>query len=161
MERRSVLLLVGVVVVVALAGSVGASCPDGFQLFPHGACVKLFTWGSSQFFPSWDGASEDCKKEGGQLITLDTPEKIQQFSTHIFGLGGSWDGYPFCVGARKTESGWRWLSGAKLSSDSHVWLPSQPAESATHAQLVPMSSHPRHYLTSSIGCRAAACEKKP
>ncbi|KAK8396515.1 hypothetical protein O3P69_005515 [Scylla paramamosain] len=68
MERRSVLLLVAVVVVAGLAGSVGASCPDGFQLFPHGACVKLFTWGSSQFFPSWDGASEDCKKEEDTAI---------------------------------------------------------------------------------------------
>ncbi|XP_063843174.1 uncharacterized protein LOC135090346 [Scylla paramamosain] len=157
MERRSVLLLAAVVVVAALAGSVGAACPSGFQPLPYGACVKLWSWDNPNN-PSWDIASEACKKEGGQLISLDTPEKMQQFSTHVFGVGDPWRSYFYCVGATKTESGWRWLNGAELSSRSYMWYPGDPDGIYTQAHIVSYSNHPRHYISPGNDCTAAACE---
>ncbi|XP_063843182.1 uncharacterized protein LOC135090354 [Scylla paramamosain] len=155
MERQSVLLLAAVVVVVALAGSVGAACPCGFQPLPYGACVKLFSV-EVQFGPTWEEANENCKKEDAQLISLDTPEKLEQFSVHLFSL--DLGGNSYCVGARKTESGWCWLNGEKLSSESHMWLPYQPEGNHTHARIVPMTRHPRYYLTPYDDCRDYACE---
>ncbi|KAK8396519.1 hypothetical protein O3P69_005519 [Scylla paramamosain] len=150
MERRSVLLLAAVVVVVALADSVAASCPSE-QLLPYGACVKLINrvlTGDNR--KNWEESNEICKTEGGQLISLDTPTKIEQFTAHVYGLGGDWSHYTHWVGARKTESGWRWLNGAELSLESNMWYPTNPEDnaSATYAILAPYRDHQRFYLFS-------------
>ncbi|XP_063843179.1 uncharacterized protein LOC135090351 [Scylla paramamosain] len=157
MERRSVLLLVAVVVVAGLAGSVGAACPGGYHILPYGACVKLLPL-TGPSLTTWEEGNEKCKKEGGRLISLDTPEKLEQFAATLFELGDSFYGFPYWVGAKKTESGWQWLNGKKLFSRSHMWLPNEPAEGFTHAQVISMTNNPRYYLGATDHGRGSACE---
>ncbi|XP_045108393.1 uncharacterized protein LOC123503051 [Portunus trituberculatus] len=150
MDKRSVLLLVVVVVVVALAGSVGAACPSN-QLLPYGACVKLINMvetGDNR--QNWEKSNEICVKEGGQMISLDTPTKLEQFAAHVYNLPGDWSSYAHWVGARKTGSSWSWLNDAELPINSNIWYPTAPEDNAneTYGFLAPYRDHQRFYLYS-------------
>ncbi|XP_045108394.1 secretory phospholipase A2 receptor-like [Portunus trituberculatus] len=159
MDKRSVFLLVVVVVVVALAGSVGAACPAGYHFVTYGTCIKLLPL-TGPFHTTWEEANDACEKEGGQLISLDTPQKMEQFTAKVFELGSDFYGYPYWVGVSKTETGWRWLNGEELSLRSYMWLPNEPDKkyNFSHAQILSMDNNPRHYISSTDSGRGSACE---
>ncbi|XP_068086963.1 hemolymph lipopolysaccharide-binding protein-like [Anabrus simplex] len=95
------------------------SCPhSGYRLFEGFNCYK----GYSEW-KSWSDAREQCKRDGGDLMVLESErERSEVFPTMLPSVG-YW--YPW-MGVYKPEGEDRWVSVKGEPSLSSWWLPGYP-----------------------------------
>lgn len=150
MEARRSTLLLAVVMVLACAGSVEATCPTDYTEMSFGTCLRLvdITVPGMDNRKTWEEASALCRNESAELVSLDTPAKMEEFSTFVFNSGRVLAEWILVVGAKKDATGWRWRNGAKLLPDSNMWDPRYPGEDASlqYTFINPYKDHKRHYI---------------
>ena len=85
------------------------SCPEGWQRF-RSSCYYMGPLRSN-----WSSGKEYCKREGGDLVILNSPEK-KDFINSLFGCDE-----PAWIGLEKTSGGWMWVDGNNLNTT--YWVP--------------------------------------
>lgn len=81
-------------------------CPEDWKLF-NGSCYFI-----SVNVRSWSDSQKFCKRNGGHLAIIHTPEE----QTFIWDLlpRGHWNAYWFGISDEQAEDDWYWVDGTKL-----------------------------------------------
>ncbi|KAK8751588.1 hypothetical protein OTU49_009291 [Cherax quadricarinatus] len=156
MWERMASLPVMVVVSVALVSSVmAAGCRAPFVQQVDESCLHVVVSYqlNNQGAPvSWAGARSSCRKVGGDLVVLDSHEKLQVLSRYLDTVlpEETKAGYIYWVGGyRVGRKRWRWVDGSLVDLKSHIWTPSRPTQDNVDrfTILVPVDQvHHRRYL---------------
>jgi hypothetical protein len=97
------------------------NCPSGYNITKNGFCMKFYTdKGVEQ-----DAAEQQCQKDGGHLINIDSEIKLEDVSSLLTGFGAAiWiDGH-----RKDVHSPWVYTYGSQKGF--FKWYPSQPDNSS-------------------------------
>ncbi|XP_068086990.1 hemolymph lipopolysaccharide-binding protein-like [Anabrus simplex] len=99
------------------------SCPhSGYRLFEGFNCYKTYSG-----YKSWSDAREQCKRDGGDLMVLESERERSEVVPTMYTSVGYWDPW---MGVYKPEGEDRWVSVKDESALSSWWYPGEPDNSA-------------------------------
>ncbi|XP_050686028.1 C-type lectin domain family 6 member A-like isoform X2 [Eriocheir sinensis] len=117
-------MLILAAALVALPTALAKSCQTPFVPLNNQWCVHALITESG---PEWPSAREECKKLGGDLMVVDTHEKMQALTAHIAAkYPGAASSYPYWVGGSNEAGQWQWVNGSPMSLASNLWYPGSP-----------------------------------
>ncbi|XP_060579722.1 C-type lectin mannose-binding isoform-like [Ruditapes philippinarum] len=104
-------------------------CPNGYNITKNGFCMKLF----ADKKVKQNAAEQQCQKDGGHLINIDSEFKLEDVSSLLTGFSidtGIWiDGH-----RKDVNSPWKYTYGSQKGF--FKWYPSQPTNGSNELCLV-------------------------
>jgi hypothetical protein len=98
---------------------IGMTCPNGYNLTKNGFCLKFY----SDKKGTKEAAEQQCQKDGGHLVNIDSELKYTDISSLLTGWnskGGIWiDGH-----RKDVSSPWEYTYGSKKGF--FKWYPGKP-----------------------------------
>nr|WDD58177.1 C-type lectin domain family 4 member A [Charybdis japonica] len=118
-----------VVLVVATLPTIQAlTCAAPFKAVANKWCVVV-NISVPDVAHKWLGARSACQEIKGDLIILDTQEKMQAITNHLNAeLSGESLTYPLWVGGRGYSGVWWWVDGRPMNLLLHLWHPEEPSK---------------------------------
>ncbi|XP_068086832.1 C-type lectin domain family 17, member A-like [Anabrus simplex] len=96
--------------------------PTGYQLFEGFNCYKTYS-----DYKSWSDAREQCKRDGGDLMVLESERERSEVFPTMYTSVGYWDPW---MGVYKPEGEDRWVSVRGEPALSSWWRPGYPDNTA-------------------------------
>jgi hypothetical protein len=104
-------------------------CPNGYNITKNGFCMKFYADNTVKK----DAAEQQCQKDGGHLINIDSEMKLEDVSSLLTGFSrgkGIWiDGH-----RKDVSSPWEYTYGSQKTI--FKWYPGQPSNTSNSLCLV-------------------------
>jgi hypothetical protein len=108
-------------------------CPDGYNITKHGFCMKLY----ADKRDKRDAAEQQCQKDGGHLVNIDSEKKLEDVNSLISGFSYKeiWiDGH-----RKDVNSSWEYTYGSQIGF--FKWFGSNPSNGPTDLCLIIISGN--------------------
>ncbi|XP_060601293.1 uncharacterized protein LOC132754657 [Ruditapes philippinarum] len=120
------------------------TCPNGYNLTKNGFCMKFYSDKRSKR----DVAKQQCQKDGGHLVNIDSELKYADVSSLLLGWnskGGIWiDGHRKAV-----SSPWEYTYGSK--NGFFKWYPGEPGNTS--------DEHFKGWCSVQAGLQVSGCDE--